>query len=249
MRARTYLAALAITTFSGLVLADQVAPPYPRTPSGIQIEELEGKLPGAGAETLKPRSIVQVGLDFIKVFEGWSSDPYDDPSHYCTIGYGHLIKKAKCADTDLDIDPIFKTYPKSFSREDGNSVLAIDTRKARLAIQHNVKVDLNDRQFAALTSFVFNVGGKNFIDSTLLKLLNNSDFAAAKKEFPKWIRSEGVKLPGLEIRRHCEVALFDGQTLARKADGIINVTACGAAVGAAPSSSETIDIVTGQIYK
>ena len=229
--------------------ADQVNPPFERIPSRSQIEDLQGKLPGAGAPTVKPRSIIQVGLDLIKLFEGWSSDPYDDPSHYCTIGYGHLIKKAKCQDTDLDEDPIFINFPKSFSREDGNKVLAIDTRSARLAVQRNVKVTLDNNQFSALTSFVFNVGSGNFVDSSLLIALNDSDFESAKKEFPKWVRSDGKKLHGLEVRRNCEVALFDGRTLARREDGNIDENKCGAAIGAGPASSETIDIITGQVFR
>src|SRR5438105_3401606 len=98
MRHKTSCAAILYGLFLmcsvGLSSADGYAPPpFERVPSELQIEELNGKLPGAAGGGLVPKPIIQLALDLIKAYEGWSPWAYDDPAKYCTIGYGHLIKK------------------------------------------------------------------------------------------------------------------------------------------------------------
>jgi lysozyme len=228
-----------ITTWDS-VLAQEEPPEFGRVNSGIQVEELSGNLPAAASSKLKPRAIIQLALDLIKVFEGWSSSVYDDPAGYCTVGYGHLIAKALCSKIDTS------RFRSGLTLEQGNQLLADDTRVARVVIQKLVIVDLDRQQFGAITSFVFNVGGENFRKSTLLKLLNAGEYEQAAKELPKWSRADGSVLRGLVLRRNCEASLFRGESLARLDNGKLDVTACGKSIGAAPSFDETIDIVTGE---
>jgi lysozyme len=236
--------ALALTFFLALlpvsIHAQEELQPYPRISSGIQIEELEGQLPGAANANVKPRSILQLALDLIKVFEGWSSEAYNDPVGYCTIGFGHLIAKAKCENLSLG------KYAVAMTKDEGNILLAEDSRPARLVIQDLVKPDLNKQQFGALTSFVFNVGGTNFAKSTLLKLLNENEFELAALELRKWTRAKDKVLPGLVVRRNCEISLFKGEQLTRLKNGMVDIDACGKSVGAAPDVGETIDIIAGE---
>ena len=221
-------------------LAQEEPPEYERLNSGIQIEELTGQLPGAAKDNIKPMPILQVALDLIKIFEGWSSKAYDDPAGYCTIGYGHLIAKALCSSLELG------RFATPMTKSDGNLLLADDTRSARLTIQGLVKTDLSKQQFGALTSFVFNVGGTNFAKSTMLRLLNDEEYALAARELRKWTRANKKVLKGLVIRRNCEFALFNGDKMARLSNGQINIDDCGRMVGAAPNVEETIDILTGE---
>lgn len=70
-----------------------------------------------------------------------------------------------------------------------------------------VKVPLKTNEYAAYVSFVYNVGGTNFKNSTLLKKLNAGDHVGACKELPRWVYAGGKKLRGLERRRQAEMEL------------------------------------------
>jgi lysozyme len=59
-----------------------------------------------------------------------------------------------------------------------------------------------------IVSFIFNLGTGNFSKSTLLKLLNQSNYNGAAEEFLKWTLSGGKSLPGLVNRRNAERRLF-----------------------------------------
>ena len=71
-----------------------------------------------------------------------------------------------------------------------------------------VKVQLNQNQFDALTSFTFNLGSGNLKRSTLLKKVNAMAFDDAGYEFLKWIYAGGKPLEGLIRRRRAERLLF-----------------------------------------
>jgi lysozyme len=71
-----------------------------------------------------------------------------------------------------------------------------------------VKAPINQNQFDALVSFVYNVGAGNFAKSTLLKKLNKADYQGAGDEFLRWNRGGGKVLNGLIRRRDAERSLF-----------------------------------------
>lgn len=120
---------------------------------------------------------------------------YPDPIGIWTIGYGHTPA----------------AQGQTISREDAEILLSEDLKTADTAINRLVKVPLNQNQFDALCSFVFNVGQGNFAQSTMLKALNESHFAAAAAEFLRWTRAGGKVLEGLVRRREAEKALFEQQ--------------------------------------
>ncbi|BCL97688.1 lysozyme [Ralstonia solanacearum] len=66
---------------------------------------------------------------------------------------------------------------------------------------------LNKNELAAYTDFVFNVGQTNYRKSTLLRKLNAGDRTGACNELPRWVYSNGQKLPGLVKRRAAEQKL------------------------------------------
>jgi lysozyme len=206
-----------------------------RTPSGSQIEDLYAGL-GAGHPS-GARAMKSLAPELMTYFEGWEPRPYDDPSGFCTIGYGHLIRKARCADTDIS------KFPHEMSVVDALALFEADTLTARAAVQKLVTIDLADHEFGALVSFTYNVGKTNFAKSRLLGLVNQGDKAAAAKAFNDYVASNGKILNGLIDRRSCESALFK-QDLHGK-DGQFTVSECRN-LGAAPSSGAIIDIVTGE---
>lgn len=69
-------------------------------------------------------------------------------------------------------------------------------------------LNLSENQITALCSFIYNVGGGNFLKSTLLQLLKKRDFDKAANEFDKWVYAGSKKLQGLVTRRSIEKEIF-----------------------------------------
>ena len=78
-------------------------------------------------------------------------------------------------------------------------------------INDMVKVPLEQNQFDALCSWVFNLGPKNLQESTLLKLLNAGDYHTTPEQIKRWNKAGGVILGGLVKRREAEANLFEGK--------------------------------------
>lgn len=76
------------------------------------------------------------------------------------------------------------------------------------AVREAVKVPINQNEFDALVSFVYNVGIGAWRESTLLRKLNSNARAQAANEFERWVYAGGRKLAGLENRREAERKLF-----------------------------------------
>lgn len=186
----------------------------PKQTSGVQAElspaelsrrETSRDLPAADWRPLHP-----AGVELTKVSEGWVARLYNDAAGYCTIGYGHLIKKARCDGSE------HPRYKPSITKTYGTELLIGDMTDARLTVFNAVKVTINDAQHAALVDFVFNVGGNNFRKSTLLKKVNASQFDHVPAQFRRWTKAGGQVFPGLVTRREKEIALFfDGGKVPR----------------------------------
>lgn len=209
----------------------------PEYTSMIQMERFNPSYLGVAPETINPRKITPYAIEMIKNFEGWSETAYDDPSGYCTIGYGHLIELKNCDLVELG------EFSNPMTLQQGHELLELDTRLARKAVEDLVQVKLSDSEFSALSSFVYNVGRTNFSESTLLKLLNQSNYEGAAKEFQKWIYSKKVVLDGLVTRRKCERHKFESE-IGFDYSKAFNRTTCEKVLGVA-SGSEFYDIETG----
>lgn len=135
----------------------------------------------------------QRGLNFIKHFEGCKLKAYLDPAGITTIGYGNT----RIARLDLEI-----------SRYQAETLLKEDIRIKEIEV-NRLNLTLNQDQFDAIVSFVFNLGIGNLKRSTLYKLLqkNPNNFMIAF-EFPKWRRANGKVIPGLERRRKHEAQMY-----------------------------------------
>ncbi len=95
------------------------------------------------------------------------------------------------------------------------------TRDFEPAVRAAVDVELNQRQFDAVVSTVYNTGrgggGRDGIlfladgrPSTFLRKLNLGDFAGAAAEIPKWNRAGGQVVKGLQRRREATRLVFLG---------------------------------------
>lgn len=124
---------------------------------------------------------------------------YRDPVGLPTVGYGHLV----LAKDKLKIgDKITQARAEQLLRD--------DLASAERAVEKLVSVPISDNQFAALVSFIFNLGSGNLAKSTLLRKLNRRDYAGAAEQFGRWIFAgkPPKALPGLIKRRARERELF-----------------------------------------
>ena len=94
-----------------------------------------------------------------------------------------------------------------YTKEQCYALLTADEKKAMDAVLRNTTGDINPNELAALTDFTLNVGEGNLKSSTLLKLWNQGNHAAACRELPRGVYAKGVKLNGLITRRAKEMAL------------------------------------------
>lgn len=129
----------------------------------------------------------------IRQFEGLRLTAYKCPAGVWTIGYGH---------TSGVVQGI------AITKEQAEECLRQDIATAENIVNAECR-NLRQCQFDALVSFVFNVGGRNFRKSTLLKKIKaNPDDNSIMDEFLRWVYSKGVVLPGLQKRRLAEMRLY-----------------------------------------
>jgi len=133
------------------------------------------------------------GIELIKRHEGLRLNAYKCTSGKLTIGYGHT-KGVKIGQT--------------ITEEEAERLLREDLIVAENEInRHNL--NLNQNQFDALVSFVFNVGIGNFQTSTLLKKIKlDPNNKSIENEFKSWVYSGGKVSLGLIKRRKEEAELY-----------------------------------------
>lgn len=137
--------------------------------------------------------ISDAGLDLIKQHEGCVLEAYQDSVEVWTIGVGHTLG-VKMGD--------------KITQQEADDFLRADCYVAETCVNTAVRVPLTQNEFDALVSLVFNIGCRAFRDSTLLKLLNQSDYDGAEQQFLRWDKAGGQTLSGLTKRRKAESELF-----------------------------------------
>lgn len=140
------------------------------------------------------------GVNLIKRFEGLELEAYQDIAGIWTIGYGH---------TGDDVTP-----GMTITAAQAEAMLRRDLGPREAAVSDAVKVQLNQNEFDALVSFVYNVGAAAFRGSTALGRLNAypSDRIGAAEALT-WFNKATVggvlrEVMGLTRRRAAEKELF-----------------------------------------
>ncbi|KAI9501151.1 hypothetical protein GGI25_000618 [Coemansia spiralis] len=146
--------------------------------------------------------INQRGIDLITEFEGFVANPSPDATGLPTVGYGHQCQTKGCGEAKYKF-PLTKATARELLVNDIPSYT-----KCLGSCLNNVS--LNQNQWAALTSWVFNVGCGSAESSSLVKRLNSGESpnTVAAQELPKWQLAGGKVLPGLVRRRAAEIKLF-----------------------------------------
>ncbi len=106
-----------------------------------------------------------------------------------TVGFG-TTSGVKMGDT---IDPVTAV-----------SRALDDVGSAEKTVEDCVKVPLHQSEYDALISFTYNIGGRAFCSSTLVRKLNEGDYDGACEELKRWVYVKGRKVKGLENRREKE---------------------------------------------
>lgn len=134
------------------------------------------------------------GRAFIESWETFRPTAYKPtPKDVPTIAYGHT-HDVKMGDT--------------CTLAQADALLGEDLFVCEHVVDNAVTAPLDQNQYDALISFVFNVGAGAFSRSTLRKLLNEDDFEGAAEQFLVWDHQAGIVLPGLLRRRQAERDLF-----------------------------------------
>lgn len=94
------------------------------------------------------------------------------------------------------------------TEDDGERMFAKELGIYEDAIERLVRVPLNQNQFDALTSFVYNCGVGALQKSTLLAELNKGKYDAVPGQLARWNKAGGVVYRGLVRRRAAEGALW-----------------------------------------
>ena len=143
------------------------------------------------------------GLELIKHFEGCPTDEegnavaYQDAVGVWTIGYGHT-KDVQEGD--------------KWTKEKAEFMLWRELEdEYEVYINNYVHVPLNQQQFDALCSWVYNLGPANLKKSTLLRKLNNGEYKETPNQIKRWNKAGGKVLEGLVRRREAEALLFEGK--------------------------------------
>jgi len=157
----------------------------------------------------------KAGLKLIKEFESLHDgdlkqiglQPKMCPAGIWTEGYGRAMR-------DINGNFIKGTIKKELAYSRITIHNAVEAEKALLQdliaferiVSIKIKKELNQNQFDALVSYVYNTGGS----STLYTLINNN---ASKEVIMNWfttkyISANGIKLPGLVRRRKAEATLY-----------------------------------------
>ena len=138
------------------------------------------------------------GISLIKSFEGTKLQAYQDIKGVWTIGTG----------TTVYPNGQYVKQGDSITQDQATQYLTYDVQRFVNSVNSLVKVTLNQNQFNALVSLVYNIGATAFANSTLLKKLNAGDYQGAKAQFTAWSYSGGQYSKGLNNRRLKEQQLF-----------------------------------------
>jgi lysozyme len=146
-------------------------------------------------QKLKPH-IDDIGIGFIKQWERFSSVVYLSATGDRIIGYGHRIE-------------FNEHIASSITEQQAIELLRKDLVKFEDAAFNLIKVKLNQNQFNAFVSLVYNVGPENIKGTRLLELLNSYKFDLAMQYWKLFDRVGGKEIEDLKHRRLAEIELFN----------------------------------------
>jgi lysozyme len=144
---------------------------------------------------MSSRQISQRGIQLIKRWEGCKLKAYRDVKGVWTIGWGTT-------------DPRYAFDGNEITQAQADHLFMQDVLKFQREIAPLIRVDIAQGHWDALVSLAYNIGSGAFRSSTLLRLLNQGDYAGAQAQFSRWIYSGKKVYQGLINRRADEAQVF-----------------------------------------
>lgn len=138
------------------------------------------------------------GFRFIAKQEGLVLHPYKDQVGIWTIGYGSTYYEDGTHVAQTDSPITLQRAQELFNNTSGQYAHAV---------AYWTKPALNQNQFDALFSLVYNIGTGGFRGSTLLKIINGQP-GDLQKAWYAWNRAGGKVLGDLVKRREEEYNLY-----------------------------------------
>ena len=135
------------------------------------------------------------GISLIKKFEGCKLEAYLDAVDVPTIAYGRT--------KDVKIGDIC-------TQQQAEDWLEEELVEYEGYVNEAVKVELTQPQFDSLVSWTYNLGPSNLNRSSMLRVLNTSDYDNVPEQIMRWNKAGGRVLPGLVRRREAEAEMFKG---------------------------------------
>ncbi|WP_299492742.1 type VI secretion system tip protein TssI/VgrG [uncultured Shewanella sp.] len=156
----------------------------------------------------KALTISVAGEEFIHSWEA-STGPnltiYPDLAGYGTIGYGHKLTKAEKESG---------VFEQGITKEQALALFKKDVQIVEAAILRLVSAPLNQAQFDATASLIFNIGAGRFARYNARKQMDKGNYDAAIAEFADInkarnpLTKELELSEGLDNRRKAEIKLF-----------------------------------------
>jgi lysozyme len=146
------------------------------------------------------RKLNNSGYLLITEFEGYSAKPYLCSAKVPTIGYGNTYYTDGKRVTMLD---------KEINKQQAFEMFKVIADRFASKVSNLVKTPLNQNQFNSCVSLAYNIGMANFMNSTLLKLVNkNHNDILIGLEFKKWNKVNKKVVAGLTRRRNYESDIY-----------------------------------------
>ncbi len=97
-----------------------------------------------------------------------------------------------------------------WTQEEADAKFVNDLEWVQECLDTHIHVPITQHETDALASLCYNIGCEQFRKSTLVRMINDSDFDGASKHFMDWVKQNHITLPGLVARRQAERELFEG---------------------------------------
>ena len=156
------------------------------------------------------------GVQMLVALEGIDTTIYSDVVGIPTIGVGHVLTQSERASGKIELSSgEVLDIRNGLTQAQVMNLMLDDVAQREGYVNDLVKVDLEQYQFDALVSWVFNVGLGAMRNSTLLRRLNSGEYDAVPEELRRWtkgtINGKKQTIRGLVNRRNTEIAMWLGQ--------------------------------------
>lgn len=150
---------------------------------------------------------LEVALNLCRTFEGFSARPYLCPAGVPTIGYGATMYEDGTKVTLAD-PSITKSKAENLLYKQLAAVYAPGVARLCPGLFTEALATNNWNRFCAIVDFAYNLGVGALQTSTLRRKINEGDWGESKNQLIRWVRAQGVVLPGLVKRRKAESFLL-----------------------------------------